>query len=68
MARPETLREDGGVIEIDAAGDRVVVEVVTRVNPRANTTLSGSTCRTGFFTQCEAEGLPPHHLFPTVPT
>ncbi len=65
---PQALREDGGVIEIDAAGDRVVVEVVTRVNPRANTTLSGLYLSNGgFFTQCEAEGFRRITCFPDRP-
>ena len=65
---PQGLHEDGGAIDIDAAGDRVVVEVVTRVDPRANTTLSGLYLSNGgFFTQCEAEGFRRITCFPDRP-
>src|SRR5690606_23743477 len=66
---PAALREiDGGVLEIDASGDAVVVEVVTRVNPRANTTLSGLYLSNGgILTQFEAEGFRPITCFPDRP-
>ena len=67
-AEPAAVREADGVLEIDASGDTVVVEVVTRVNPRANTTLSGLYLSNGgFFTQCEAEGFRRITCFPDRP-
>ncbi|AVR89395.1 aminopeptidase N [Thauera aromatica] len=65
---PASLREDGTLLEIDARGERVVVEVRTRINPRANTTLSGLyRSNGGFFTQCEAEGFRRITCFPDRP-
>ncbi|AVZ78982.1 aminopeptidase N [Zoogloeaceae bacteirum Par-f-2] len=44
-------------LEIDAEGDEAELEIVTRINPQANTALSGLyMSRGGYFTQCEAEG------------
>ncbi|MBS0555748.1 MAG: aminopeptidase N, partial [Proteobacteria bacterium] len=61
----EAVREADGVLQIDAAGERAVVEVVTRIDPRANTTLSGLYLSNGgFFTQCEAEGFRRITYFP----
>ncbi|MBL8446703.1 MAG: aminopeptidase N [Zoogloeaceae bacterium] len=55
-------------IEIALQGERCVVEIVTRINPSANTTLSGLyTSRGGFFTQCEAEGFRRITYFPDRP-
>ncbi|TAH43057.1 MAG: aminopeptidase N [Betaproteobacteria bacterium] len=63
-----TVREADGVLEIDAAGERAVVEVTTRVDPRGNTTLSGLYLSNGgFFTQCEAEGFRRITWFPDRP-
>ena len=65
---PQGVREHDGELEIDAAGARVVVEVTTRINPRANTTLSGLYLSNGgFFTQCEAEGFRRITCFPDRP-
>ncbi|MCV2216369.1 aminopeptidase N [Thauera sp. Sel9] len=65
---PRGLREQGTLIEIDADGERVVVEVKTRIDPRANTTLSGLYLSNGgFFTQCEAEGFRRITCFPDRP-
>ncbi|ENO86759.1 aminopeptidase N [Thauera linaloolentis] len=65
---PAALRESGALIEIDAGGDRVVVEVRTRIDPKANTTLSGLYLSNGgFFTQCEAEGFRRITCFPDRP-
>ncbi len=67
------LREVEGGVEIDTAmigatGARVVVEVKTRLDPRANTTLSGLYLSNGgFFTQCEAEGFRRITYFPDRP-
>ncbi|HRM71176.1 MAG TPA: aminopeptidase N, partial [Thauera phenylacetica] len=67
-AAPTAVREADGALEIDASGDAVLVEVVTRVNPRANTTLSGLYLSNGgFFTQCEAEGFRRITCFPDRP-
>ncbi len=64
----EAVREADGVLQIDAAGERAVVEVVTRIDPRANTTLSGLYLSNGgFFTQCEAEGFRRITYFPDRP-
>jgi len=65
---PKAVREHDTLLEIDAEGERVVVEVQTRVNPRANTTLSGLYLSNGgFFTQCEAEGFRRITCFPDRP-
>ncbi len=65
---PVAMREADGVLEIDASGDAVLVEVVTRIDPRANTTLSGLYLSNGgFFTQCEAEGFRRITCFPDRP-
>ncbi|MFT3757556.1 aminopeptidase N [Thauera sp.] len=65
---PRGLREQGTLIEIDADGECVVVEVKTRIDPRANTTLSGLYLSNGgFFTQCEAEGFRRITCFPDRP-
>ncbi|MDR1063004.1 MAG: aminopeptidase N [Azoarcus sp.] len=68
--QPAVLREADGALEIDvhAAGGRATVEVVTRIDPRANTTLSGLYLSNGgFFTQCEAEGFRRMTCFPDRP-
>ncbi|GAB1424621.1 aminopeptidase N [Thauera terpenica] len=65
---PLAVRDDGTLLEIDAAGERVVVEVQTRIRPGANTTLSGLyVSNDGFFTQCEAEGFRRITCFPDRP-
>ena len=65
---PRALRENGSALEIEAGGERVLVEVVTRIDPRANTTLSGLYLSSGgFFTQCEAEGFRRITCFPDRP-
>ncbi|MBL8438778.1 MAG: aminopeptidase N [Zoogloeaceae bacterium] len=66
---PDTdLVETESGLEITLPGDRCVVEIVTRINPAANTTLSGLyTSRGGFFTQCEAEGFRRITYFPDRP-
>jgi aminopeptidase N len=67
-AAPAAMRESEGVLEIEAGGNAVTVEVVTRINPRANTTLSGLYLSNGgFFTQCEAEGFRRITCFPDRP-
>ena len=65
---PETIRRCGGVMAIEVSGDRLEVEVVTRINPTANTALSGLyRSRDGLFTQCEAEGFRRITWFPDRP-
>jgi aminopeptidase N len=60
-------RTDAG-IELDIPGRVAMVEVVTRVNPAANTTLSGLyASKNGLFTQCEAEGFRRITYFPDRP-
>ena len=52
-----TVRRGETRMEIDAEGDEAELEIVTRINPQANTALSGLyRSRGGYFTQCEAEG------------
>jgi len=49
-------------------GDRAELEIVTRINPSANTSLSGLYRSSGgFFTQCEAEGFRRITYFPDRP-
>ncbi|MDX5362772.1 MAG: aminopeptidase N, partial [Pseudazoarcus pumilus] len=55
-------------IELDIPGSVAMVEVITRVNPKANTTLSGLyASKNGLFTQCEAEGFRRITYFPDRP-
>lgn len=62
------VRETGSGLEIDVDADEVLVEVVTRINPSANLTLSGLyQSRGGYFTQCEAEGFRSITYFPDRP-
>jgi aminopeptidase N len=65
----EMRATDGdGVFEVALAGERAVVDIVTRLNPGANTTLSGLYLSNGgFFTQCEAEGFRRITFFPDRP-
>ncbi|MDR0702021.1 MAG: aminopeptidase N [Azoarcus sp.] len=71
---PASPREVDGGLEIDivpdlhADGGRALVEIVTRINPRGNTALSGLYLSNGgFFTQCEAEGFRRITYFPDRP-
>ena len=62
------LRELEDGLEVDLAGERAVVEIHTRIDPQANTTLSGLYLSNGgFFTQCEAEGFRRITYFPDRP-
>ena len=64
----EAIRRSGAVMEISVSGERLEVEVVTRINPTANTALSGLyRSRDGLFTQCEAEGFRRITWFPDRP-
>ncbi|THF55389.1 aminopeptidase N [Pseudothauera rhizosphaerae] len=66
---PGTVRRTESRIEIDVADrDEVALEIVTRINPQANTALSGLyLSRGGYFTQCEAEGFRRITWFPDRP-
>ena len=65
---PGQLRDTASGLEIDVVGDVVNLEIVTRIDPAANTTLSGLyQSRGGFFTQCEAEGFRRITYFPDRP-
>jgi aminopeptidase N len=65
-------RYDGGVLEVDGAGDASVLETRVRVHPGANTALEGlylsGPRESGFLlTQCEAEGFRHITFFPDRP-
>lgn len=65
---PERIVRTAHGMELDVDGDACVLEVVTLVNPTANTTLSGLyVSRGGYFTQCEAEGFRRITYFPDRP-
>ena len=62
------LRHTDSGLEIDVSAEEVSLEIVTRINPSANLTLSGLyQSRGGFFTQCEAEGFRRITYFPDRP-
>ena len=62
------LARGEGWIEIALDAARAEVCIVTRINPQANTALSGLyVSRGGFFTQCEAEGFRRITYFPDRP-
>ncbi len=66
--QPGTVRRSASRIELDIDGDEAELEIVTRINPRANSTLSGLyQSRGGYFTQCEAEGFRRITWFPDRP-
>ena len=53
----DNYRLDGKDLVIDAPGSDVIVEIVTEINPKANTALMGLYVSGGnFCTQCEPEG------------
>jgi aminopeptidase N len=59
---------DGGDLVLDIAGDKASVEIVTELNPRANTKLMGLYESGGILcTQCEAEGFRRITFFPDRP-
>ncbi len=69
-AEPESTRviRDALGIVLHLDGDLAEIEIVTRIDPAANTTLSGLyQSRGGFFTQCEAEGFRRITFFPDRP-
>ncbi len=62
------VRETDSGLEIDVAADELMLEIVTRINPSANLTLSGLyQSRGGYYTQCEAEGFRRITYFPDRP-
>ncbi|MCK9984408.1 MAG: aminopeptidase N [Azoarcus sp.] len=62
------LTRGEGWIEIALDAAKAEVCIVTRINPQANTALSGLyVSRGGFFTQCEAEGFRRITYFPDRP-
>ena len=62
------LRQTDSGLEIDVSADEVTLEIVTRINPSANLTLSGLyQSRGGYYTQCEAEGFRRITYFPDRP-
>jgi aminopeptidase N len=55
-------------LELALEGERAEVEVITRIDPAANTALSGLYLSNGgFFTQCEPEGFRRITYFPDRP-
>ncbi len=57
-----------GLLEIAAAPDEVILEIVTRINPIKNTSLMGLYVSNGnFFTQCEAQGFRKITYYPDRP-
>jgi aminopeptidase N len=66
--QPAEVMETELGVEVSMIGDQAVVDVVTRIAPDKNTTLSGLyVSRGGFFTQCEAEGFRRITCFPDRP-
>lgn len=62
------VRETDSGLEIDVSADELTLEIVTRINPSANLTLSGLyQSRGGYYTQCEAEGFRRITYFPDRP-
>ena len=61
-----TYDKEGLLVQLE--GDLADLSIVTRVNPSANTSLSGLyMSRGGYFTQCEAEGFRRITYFPDRP-
>ena len=64
----ERWRLEGTTLVIDAVPDACLLEIETRIDPAANTELSGLYVSNGaFFTQCEAEGFRRITYFPDRP-
>ena len=62
------VRKTDTGLEIDVSAERVVLDIVTRIDPSANLTLSGLyQSRGGYYTQCEAEGFRRITYFPDRP-
>ncbi|NMG43655.1 aminopeptidase N [Aromatoleum toluvorans] len=67
-AAPGQVTQGEGWIDVALDATRAEIGIVTRINPQANTTLSGLyVSRGGFFTQCEAEGFRRITYFPDRP-
>ena len=61
-------RVDAGRLTIDEVPQSCILETVVRIDPRANTKLMGLyASKTGYFTQCEAEGFRRITYFPDRP-
>jgi len=61
------LKSDGLTL-LDVPGKRFLLEIVTRVNPKANTALEGLYLSDGMYcTQCEAQGFRKITFFPDRP-
>nr|WP_159666379.1 aminopeptidase N [Andreprevotia sp. IGB-42] len=55
--KPEQYTLSDSTITLPAIADTAILEIVTRIDPAANTALSGLYASNGnFITQCEAEG------------
>jgi aminopeptidase N len=69
--QPAALREVDGALDVGVTpgkDGKATVEVTTRINPQANSSLSGLYLSNGgFFTQCEAEGFRRITYFPDRP-
>ena len=67
-AAVNTWKMDGPDLLLDLAGERHSVEIVTRINPAANSQLMGLYASNGMLcTQCEAEGFRRITFFPDRP-
>ncbi len=65
---PAEYRMDGPDLVLDLPGDRHTVEVVTTIDPSANTQLMGLYASNGMLcTQCESEGFRRITFFPDRP-
>lgn len=67
-ATTEQLRHTEKGLELVLTQDQASLDIVTRICPEKNTSLTGLyTSRGGFFTQCEAEGFRRITYFPDRP-
>jgi aminopeptidase N len=65
---PDQYREEQHALVIPAMPEDCVLELQVRINPKANTELSGLYVSNGsYFTQCEAEGFRRITYFPDRP-
>src|SRR5690606_32156645 len=65
---PAAYRIDANTLTIDRVPERFELHSVVRIDPQANTELSGLYLSNGgFFTQCEAEGFRRITWFPDRP-
>ncbi|MFV8782087.1 aminopeptidase N [Microbulbifer sp. SA54] len=64
----QRYRELPGGLEIDVPGENFELEICTRINPQANTSLEGLYLSNGMYcTQCEAEGFRKITYYPDRP-